>query len=549
MVKNMIISNEEFNKLREKGKVVDIVQTNINQTNPQINTQEKDVGFLQGMAQGIVSPFAKAAATGASVVGNVGKGFDALTSLLATKGMTAEQRNAFLTEEAKRIGQATPTNLNLGYFGEYQPMEKTGEAIGAGAEIALTAIPFMRGGMSLIAPAKAGLKTLAGRSAIYGGLLGASTAAEQGENIVGVVKQGVFGGTLGAMLPIGGKIISKTIKAMPEIFNITTGGQKEAFTFQLKNPAKAGKAMKKALTFEEISQKGIEASEILKDKASMEYQKGLEILREVYPKPTMEKPLQTQINKIFRSSGDPFNINITKNGVQFSKGGRLSNIVSKAEKDHIISIYDDMAKQKDWSVKGAGDFLEWLNSKRTFETQTNPSVESAFVSSLIEKIKRPIYQAYPELEGVANNYSQNMNLYNQAAKFFNARKQGDANAMVASIKKSSRIFDENSEPFYRLAEQVEKETGVSLLAELSSAELQKVFPNLIRTVAGIGGAAASLKNPLVLFLLPFMTQRSASWMTRGGGRVLQAAPTIQQYGTAPANLILNQIRQRIIGNK
>jgi hypothetical protein len=228
------------------------------------------------------------------------------------------------------------------------------------------------------------------------------------------------------------------------------------------------------------------------------------------------------------------------------KGGRISSISHKAEKDQVEKVYDAFFKWKDWSAKGSSEFLNWVNENLEYET-VEGNKTSAFLANLAREIKAPIFKAYPEIEGIFNNWSQKYNFYTSADRFWNASKTNNPTAMATAINRAAAVFNDNKEPYFRLVEQLEKESGISLLAELSTAELQKVFPNLIRTVAGIGGAAVALKNPLVLLMLPFMTQSSAAAMTRMAGRVLPAIAPITRAVTPAADIILNQIRQRAFG--
>jgi hypothetical protein len=105
-----------------------ISEEQYNSINPPTE-QSKQPGFVQSLAQGVVSPFAKIAETGLSAIkgaGNIGQGIVA--------GLQGNQ-----AEMARQAQQAqTPVNLNLGFLGKYnKPMESAGEAIGTGVNAAL----------------------------------------------------------------------------------------------------------------------------------------------------------------------------------------------------------------------------------------------------------------------------------------------------------------------------------------------------------------------------------------------------------------------------
>jgi hypothetical protein len=417
---------------------------------------------------------------------------------------------------------------------------------GGAATTALSAIPFTGVGGKLLTPAKATFKSIAARSMAYTSMLGASSAFEEGDNIKGVVDQAGKGAVLGVAIPVAFKGIEKGIKALPEIFNITTGGQKTAFEYQLMNPAKAKTAVKAGKSFDQIAQDGLKAVNIVKEKARTEYEAGVDFLSKKYPKAIMEKPIKRQISDIFNSAGQNFDITATKKGVQFAKDGRLSPIATIAEKSRIKEIYKSFNEWKDWSATGSAKFLNYLNKVRKFDTVAGTR-ESAFVGTLIDQIRTPIFRAYPEIEGLFNNYSHKIQLYEAADELFKATRAGSPTAQATAIQKTAAIFNENKEPLFRIAEQLEKESGVSLLKELSAAELQAVFPNLMRTIAGVGGAVGALINPAIWLALPFVIQKTAAGMTRAAGTVLPKIPAIQRGVTVPASDILNQITNRIGG--
>ncbi len=406
----------------------------------------------------------------------------------------------------------------------------TGLGIGAGVG-ALTGKAAFPAVSKFLMPAGAGLKTVAGRSAIFEGVFGAAGATEQGENLTGVAKQAAIGATIGALIPVAFKAAQRGLQRLPAFFNITTGGQKAAFDFQLKNPQLARTAQEAGKSFDDIARDGRRAMKILKDTASKEYSQGAIEIAKKYPKKLFGAERywlpKTEIDRIFNKAGARFDIGVSGGELRFVKAGRASSILETAERSRIKRVFSSLKDWKDFSAKGSTKLLNFLNKARKYET-TLGTRESALVNDVLKSVKAPIYKRFPEIEGLFNNWSAQQQTYDFADEVFKATKAGSPTKQISAINKVAGVFDENKEPLFRIAEQLEKQTGVSLLKELSVAETQAYFPNMIRTVAGVGGAFASLSNPMILLGLPFMTQRSAAAMTRGAGRLLQMAPAIQK---------------------
>lgn len=506
--------------------------------------EKKNIPIFQSMVQGMAQPFGKLAASAASA----GKGIYGL-------GKAGIQYAMGDKEKALQsvVGAGKPVELDLGYAGQYKPMESAKEAMGVGAEIGLTALPFTKAGTTFLRASGKFLPQVA-RFSEWGALLGASQAIEEGKDIKGVIKQGAISG-VGAGLTFGAfkgaeKLATKAIKGLPSVFSVTTTGQKKAFEFQLKNPKLSATAVKLGKSPDDIAQGMTKAIKKYQVDMLDEYAKGITELAKKYPKKTFGAERywfpKEQIDSIFNKVGGKFDIQVTKQGLQFAKGGRISSIAKGAEQTRIKEIYSALKNWKDFSAEGSSKLLNYLNKLRKFET-TVGTRESKFVGGIIEEIRTPIFNRWQGMEGIFNNYSTKIKFANEVSRFLKATKQADAVAQTGATQNIMKIFNVDKEPLFRMAERFEKETGLSILAELSAAELSSGFPPLIRSVLGVGGAVAALIRPEILLALPLFIQRSASAAARMAGRALPFLPklteTASKIGAIGISKILSKIQK------
>lgn len=493
---------------------------------------QKEPGLLQSMAQGIAQPFGKLASTIASAGSGI---FN-----LGQAGMAKLQGDE--EEYRRQLRQAgTPVKIKAGYLGEYEPIKSTKESIGVGAEIGLTAAPFFKGLLG------GKLLQQTARLSGWAAALGASQATEEGKDIKGIIKQAGIGAATGAVLGPLSKgtewAFTKAIKGLPSIFSITTAGQKKAFEFQLKNPRLAKTAVKAGKNADEIARGMTNAIKKYQADMGNEYQKGIQALAKKYPKKLFTPDRywfpSKQIDNIFNQVGNKFDVQVTQKGLQFSRAGRISSIAKGTEQTRIKEIYSALKNWRDFSAEGSSKLLNYLNKLRKFET-TQGTRESAFVSEILKEVKKPIFQRWQGMEGIFNNYANKVKFADEIASFLKATKQADAQAQVGAARNIMKIFDTDKEPLFRMAERFERETGVSILAELSAAELSSSFPPIIRSVLGVG-ALTQIFSPTLILALPLFIQRVAAAMTRTAGRVLPRLPLLQSIGAKTGTYLGEQI--------
>jgi len=180
--------------------------------------QIEDIGLIKSLLRGVVSPYAKAAATIESTWNKI----------------TPQQEEL--------------VEIDLGYFGKYKPVENIRQAIGVGAEITADWIPVgkaVKVGKQLLGGAiKQGIKTGVKTGLKAGGLVGAGLALQEEEVLTfeqyayRTGTSALLGGTAGLVLGGAVPVIGKAIKGTAKFFNTPELQNKltDLYTKQLKMP-------------------------------------------------------------------------------------------------------------------------------------------------------------------------------------------------------------------------------------------------------------------------------------------------------------------------
>lgn len=442
------------------------------------------------------------------------------------------------------IGSAIKTAATIGTFGKLIPGAQTGHLMKgaqAAAHAKTSGLLAQKVMPHLNKPALKTVQYLQGspliseaiRAGAWSSVFGAGQAYEEGEDIKGIMTKGAQYGALAGGVTMGmglaGRGLAKIGEKSPKIFNITTGGQEKAFEFHLKNPKAAKTAVKMGKTFDDILDDAQRATDIVKKQYADEYVNGIKQLKAQYPRKTAQLAMnknkaRAMINRI--GAGFDVRFDAKAGKVVFDKGGRVSPLKGN-ERTAVKEAFEALYTWDDWSVNGSVKFLEKLNATRKFE-QGVVTKDSKIVGNLYNTMRKQITKRFDGVDDFLVNQSAGKELVKNAEDLFSASRINSPKKQISAIMRTSHIMDENREPFFRLARQLEKESGVSLLKELAAAETSAVFPNLIRTLAGVGGALATVINPAVAFAIPLVTQRPAAAITRGIGRTLLGAPQIAQ---------------------
>ena len=354
----------------------------------------KPPGFLQSIAQGIVSPFAKTAST----IASAGKG----VGLLAKAGgqsILGDKSGAM--KSVLEAGQ--PVDLNLGYFGKAKPISSTKEAVGTGLELGSYLIPG-GGKVGMEGVKTAGEAFLRGAvktgttGAISGGLMGAGTALQKNESTldtlketgVGVLSGGLIGGVMGGLFARKQFLAPKKAQELRnkaiEQYKIGLQATKEKFKDKTDKIIPTLLKEKQYGTFNQLKKKAEQGIEL-----SMEDYKKIGTLKGFIDTADIEGLIEKEMNKLKTPSGTVISVGQSRykalvglsNDIKALKFGSTGQAV-QSFKSNLSAQLQKVAPETvkkinslDISTKNVDEATEMVKKSLTSNELSNPAIKNA----------------------------------------------------------------------------------------------------------------------------------------------------------------------------
>jgi len=377
---------------------------------------------------------------------------------------------------------------------------------------------------------------LAGRSAVRGAEAAGVGAVQTG----GDAKETGTLGVLGAALPVAGAVLRTGTKAIPSLFQFTSGVPKAAIEQGLKGGAgfkEARKGVAKTflpgakgtkLNVEKIRSIAIAESQKLRKNLGSVFEKTLNELQKRVPvfKPGrtligqfsgvkkqfndfVTKNQEIGIPKIFRD----FRVGVSEKGTKLDFNKLNSSIVSAGERKNLQEAINTIERQKDFSPKGVQAVAARLGKLATIiEGGTKES--SAIINKITTTYGKAIERFFPELHAVRREFAQTITILSEIDNIIGAKAKNPTQ-IQSSITKLSNIFKEDRETYLNVVKELSKRSGVDFVDLLAGTEFQRFLPNFIRGIGGASVAAASANfiNPLLVLLAPLFSPRFVGAVT------------------------------------
>lgn len=351
-----------------------------------IQTIPEQPGFVQSIAQSLISPFLRFGSNILGIAQGVGgltkAGFQAITGDTEAAERTIEE-----TAEIIQPGK----EFDFGYLGKVKTIETPKEALGVGAEIAGTILPI--GKIPALAKTTLGAKVLKGTTegikvgAIGGGLTSAGQALQQDKDVgetffdaaTGVILGGTLGGVIGGGAPVAGKIYQKFAKPYEErIMDIV----KDNF-FKAIKPSTVGKISSKATEqYLDKAAKGITLITNNKDKLTLAADKT-----GVLPE-TVEE-FSTAITQAKSEMFRAYNTLAKTTG----KTGQKINLLPIA--DELDAVANDIGIQDNFPQIAiyAEQKAQRLRARQFYDPETTEKIITEYNAALKNYYANPTYEA------------------------------------------------------------------------------------------------------------------------------------------------------------
>lgn len=381
------------------------------------------------------------------------------------------KKNVKYVEEQEKKGTIAPGSTRQLTTGGVSNVEALGSAALTGLNVAL---PFAG---KAIAPTGAGIKTLAGRSAIAGGLYGTAGAVEQGKTDLGeIIGQGATTAAIGGAIPPIAAMGKYIVGRIPKLLGIITGEKSDAIAAALRDPRTADMALKGG-------------DKVLRDVVSEGALNSLKLKRAFLKGygESFDKVITGKKSTVFKKQSliKDFEDLLIENDVKIKPKGKLDFTVSKlsteaGEVTKIKKVYDGLKAWKDITPAGLNKLKQFTGELAKFAPEAGGLAKSPTLGRFYNNIDTVIEQSLPKIDAVKyktlnKNFSDNIGLFNDLVEVFH---KGDPFTKLAGA------IGENKDSLRTLLEFYKEKTGIDVLATVGG-----------RVIAAEKPAAFGFLNP------------------------------------------------------
>jgi len=441
------------------------------------------------------------------------------------------KKNVEYVKEQEQKGTIAPGSTRQLTTGGVSNVEALGSAALTGLSAAL---PFAS---KAIAPAGAGLKSLAGRSAVTGGLFGAAGAVEQGKTDLGeIIKQGATTAAIGGVIPPLASLGKYVISRVPKLLGIVTGERHEAIMAALRDPRVADMALQGGDdVLRGVVKEGAKNSLKLKNAFVKGYVDSF------------DKIIKGKTTTVFKKQSliKDFEDLLIANDVKIKKGGKLDFVISKlnteaGEVSKIKKVYDGLRSWKDITPSGLNKLKQFVGELAKFAPEAGGSAKSATLGRFYHNIDTVIQNSLSKTDRAVyiklnKNFSNNIGFFDDLIDVF---QKGDP------FTKLTGAIGDSKDTLRQILEFYQNKTGIDVLATVGG-----------RAIAAEKPAAFGLMNPrswIDFFYSPEMqlkTVTGAGRIQKGfeetGARTLFPGGTLKtEVPKAARQLVYPQLRSR-----
>jgi len=425
----------------------------------QYSQSPKNENFFSNLIRDIVRPYGQIAST----VASAGKG-------LAKFGEAGVQYLRGEKEEA--LQTALKAGQKQTIFG-YEPFESTRQAIGAGAEVGISAI-------GLKTPAPTSLKGAITEGAKFGAGFGVAKGLQEKPtealNPTDLLMDTLIGAGTGAVAGAGTRAIQNvakfgydTLKGVLKrgagFASATTKGAVEQIT---KNPAEAQKYIGKneVSILEDVTKSLQSGVNKLQTEASNQYKKTLKDI----PKETIKGIKRGDIINLLSDSIKKYDLEIKPKGI----AGFNKSALSDKEGNVVKKLFNQIKSWKDLSPNGLNNLTKKIQTFKRFSKNYQKSDRVA--SGVIKNIRTYISDKIENkaAKQIAKDYAIQQDFLGAIRKQLGVKGRVlSRNDIINISKKISTEFGDNKGVIRKLLGDFEEKVGKEILTPLAVREMTK----------------------------------------------------------------------------